>query len=324
MSYRSLSTNIQWTKIDNAQKPNCYRLFFCFGIYYSYFPVSAFAIEVWTENCVCCLLNFYLCLFNWWIWFASSGPLRRNFPCGRRPMTGMGKDLVSFPMECLFEVIFVGWNHSLLNGNIAIASCRVIKKTYTKNRILTITINFKTYAYINIINVCTRRSIMHHSYMYIKCAYSWFMYAFLCFWHDISFLISKQMSIYIYDMYINPFVSITKWFCGPVVPYLQVLLSLLQMFLWFGLLQLVLAYYSGAIGKNEVTWSYKGTREWGDIYIYIFISNNWISYHIFLKWLLNERKKWTFNEEMPIAWTSIRKSYHPCKVYFPTFGWCWW
>jgi len=32
----------------------------------------------------------------------------------------------------------------------------------------------------------------------------------------------------------------------------EVLLSMLQMFLWFGLLQLVLAYYSGAVGKNEV------------------------------------------------------------------------
>lgn len=34
--------------------------------------------------------------------------------------------------------------------------------------------------------------------MYIKCAYSWFIYAFLHFWHEISFLISKQMSIFLY------------------------------------------------------------------------------------------------------------------------------
>ena len=144
MSYRSLSTNIQWTKIDHAQKPNCYRLFFCFGIYYSYFPVSAFAKNVWTENCVCCLLNFYQPAFS----TGYFGLLlllanRRNFPCGKRPMMGMGKDLVSFSMWCLFEVIFVGWNHSLLNGNIAIASCRLIKKMYTKNRIITTTINLK-------------------------------------------------------------------------------------------------------------------------------------------------------------------------------------
>ena len=103
--------------------------------------------------------------------------------------------------------------------------------------------------------------------MYIKCAYSWFMYAYVSGMTYLSFIISQQMSIFLY-MYINPCVSITKWFCVPVVPYLQVLLSMLQMFLWFGLLQLVLAYYSGAIGKNEVTWSYKGTREWGDIYLY--------------------------------------------------------
>lgn len=58
-------------------------------------------------------------------------------------------------------------------------------------------------------------------------------------------------------------------------------------------------------------------------YIFIFPI---IEYHIIYvkRRLLNERKWWTFNEEMPIAWTSIRKSYHPCKVYFPTFGWCWW
>lgn len=34
----------------------------------------------------------------------------------------------------------------------------------------------------------------------------------------------------------------------------QVMVSMLQMLLWFALLQLVLGYYSGALGQNQVSW----------------------------------------------------------------------
>ena len=146
------------------QKPNCYRLFFVFNI-----------LQLLSSKCICkkkCELKIVCCLLNFYQPAFSTGYFglllllanRRNFPCGKRPMTGMGKDLVSFPMWCLFEVIFVGWNHSLLNGNIAIASCRVIKKTYTKNRIITTTINFK---HIQIYNICMHKKINNAPFIHV-------------------------------------------------------------------------------------------------------------------------------------------------------------
>ena len=139
MSYPSLSTNIHSVKTAGNDIDSL-----CLWYYLVYLPYKC------ELKIVCCLLNYYLCLCNRFfgllllatIQLIQYDTWQSHFPRGvfwasemqeldiwQEANVGDGvKDLGGqCPLQRLFEVILVGWNLSLLNGNITITSRSVIK-----------------------------------------------------------------------------------------------------------------------------------------------------------------------------------------------------